>query len=137
VGHGKVRKNAGCFAVLGDESEAGCDGIGGRGEVGRLAAEHDRTARRRVESEDAAGDCRSPGTDQAGEPQDFPAVQLEGNVPVFFDVRQAGHREALEIADERRAALRSGRFANVPTGATAIQLTNPTPSSRTFSGATY
>ena len=58
----------------------GLDRVGGRRETDRLALEGDGAADRAVDAEEGAGKLGAAGADETGEPEDFAAMEVEGDL---------------------------------------------------------
>src|SRR6266536_6198648 len=88
-----MRKNADSLAILGDIAETGANRARRGSESRLIPAKKHHAFRRRIQAEDSPRQGRTAGAHQAGEPQDFPAMQLERDIAILFPQLETIHRE--------------------------------------------
>ena len=103
--HVEQHHQAFALAVFGQEAEPAIDRRPGVRRVERLPAERDGAVRPRHRPEQRMRDLRPTGADEAGEPENFARIEIEGDVLHLrrrFEVAHGQHRRGVGVRDRFR-----------------------------------
>ena len=98
---GEIKDEPFCLAVLCDEAEAQLDGIERLFDLDFLAGEVELAFLVRIHTEDRSHDFRAASAHEAGNAQDFPLLDREGNIFKDTRLRKVFHLEYFITGDIR------------------------------------